>query len=93
MPFYVYILANNENNKYIVGFTNNLVKNIHQMKHSQEGIFASQQINKLVYFERHEHYDDAKRRERDVLNWDDIYTKQIVSLQNGKFEDLYAKIF
>jgi predicted GIY-YIG superfamily endonuclease len=50
-------------------------------------------LNKLVYFERHEHYDDAKRRERDVLNWDDIYTKQIVSLQNGKFEDLYAKIF
>ncbi len=93
MAFYVYILGNKENSKFIVGFTNNLVKNIHEMKTSQTGAAVSQMINKLIYYESHNEYDIAKRRERELLSWDDNYTKTIISLQNAKFEDMYSKIF
>ena len=93
MAFNIYILSNDKNSKFIVGFTQNLVKTIHEMKHMQSGIFESQQIKKLVYFESHDEYNEAKRREREVINWDDAYMKTIISLQNGKFTDLYENIF
>jgi putative endonuclease len=93
MAFYVYILTDDRNSRFIIGFTNNLVKTIHEMKFMQSGIFASQQVKKLVYFERHEEYEIAKRREREVINWEDGYMKTIISLQNAKYADLYEVIF
>ena len=59
----------------------------------QDGFFSNNQVNKLIYFEKQEIYEEAKRREREVMMWEDKYMKTIISLQNGKFEDLYAKIF
>jgi len=93
MAFYIYILSDEKNSKFIVGFTNSLAKTVHETKHSQSGIFASQQITKLVYYEAHKEFDIAKRRERELIMWDDDYMKTIISLQNGKLEDLYNKIF
>jgi len=93
MAFYVYILSNEDNSKFIVGFTNNLVRNIHEMRNSQAGVISRLQINKLVYFESHHDYNEAKRREREIIGWEDGYMKGIISLQNGRFNDLYEKIF
>lgn len=93
MSFYVYILSNQDNSRFIIGFTNNLVRNIHEMKSSQAGASAAAQINKLVYYETHKEYDIAKRREREVIGWEDNYMKTVISFQNAKFADLYHTIF
>ncbi len=93
MTFYVYILTDDKNTKFIVNFTQNLVRAIHEMKNSAQGFFSENQINKLVYFEPHEIYEDARRREREIISWNDEYTRTIVSLHNAKFEDLYDQIF
>ncbi len=93
MAFYIYILANDSNSKFIIGFTRNLVKQVHEVKHMQDGVAAKEKINKLVYYETHPFFEEAKRREAEIISWDDDYTKLIVGLRNAKFADLYSKIF
>jgi putative endonuclease len=93
MAFYIYILSDDRNEKFIIGFTNNLVRQVHELKHMQEGVVANNKINKLIYYETHKEFEEAKRREREIVLWDDEYTKTIISLQNSKFNDLYSKIF
>jgi predicted GIY-YIG superfamily endonuclease len=93
MAFSVYILTDEDNSRFSIGFTNNLVKKIHEVKHQESGRLASQQVNKLVYFETHDIYEDAKRREREILGWEESYTRTVISLMNPRFNDLYKKIF
>ncbi len=93
MAFHVYILSDKKGSRFIVGMTNNLVRQVHEMRNMQQGFYAAQQVNRLVYFESHKDYNEAKRREREMLLWDDNYMKQIISMQNGKFDDLFSRIF
>ena len=86
-------MSDGENNKFIPGFTNNLVKSVHELKCMQSSTDLRAKVNKLVYYEKHDIYEDARRREREVSRWEDSYIKTIVGLQNGRFEDLYEKIF
>lgn len=93
MAFYVYILSDEKNERFIVSFTHNLLKQIHEMKFMQSGLFAKERINKLVYYEVHNHFEEARRREREITSWDDDYMKTIISLQNSGFDDLYGRLF
>ena len=65
--YYVYILANQNNNVLYIGVTSDLVTRIQQHKEKAlDGFTEKYSINKLVYYEFHNDIYDAISREKKV---------------------------
>ncbi len=68
--YYVYILASKRNGTLYVGSTNDLVRRILEHKNKAiPGFTEKYDINQLVYYEEHELYVEAARREKRFKNW------------------------
>ncbi|MDD4528188.1 MAG: GIY-YIG nuclease family protein [Candidatus Margulisbacteria bacterium] len=62
--FYVYVLQNEFDNKFYIGYTNNLERRINE-HHQGKNISTAKRLPlKLIYFEGHLSKTDAERRER-----------------------------
>lgn len=65
--FFVYILTNKNNTVLYTGMTNDLRKRVWEHKEKlYKGFTNKYNVEKLVYFERFSHADDAVLREKQI---------------------------
>ena len=68
--FYVYIMASGRNGTLYVGSTSDLIKRAWEHKNKViPGFTARYNVQTLVYYEVHETYVEAARREKRFKNW------------------------
>ena len=68
--FYVYIMASGRNGTLYVGSTSDLIKRAWEHKNKViPGFTTKYNVHILVYYEVHETYTEAARREKRFKNW------------------------
>ena len=87
--FYVYILANWNNQTIYVGLTNNLERRLYEHKHKLiPGFKKKYNINKLLYYEVFDHSPDAIQREKQLKGWRRSKKEKLIESLNPEWLDL-----
>ena len=90
---FIYILANKHNTTLYTGVTNNLKRRVAEHKlHINSGFTDKYNIEKLVYFEIHEHMRDAIQREKQLKNWRREWKEALINDLNPEWNDLSESI-
>lgn len=90
--YYVYILANWNNNVLYIGVTNNLVRRLYEHKNKLINGFSSKyNVNKLVYFEVTTDVYSAISREKQLKCWSRMKKEAIINKMNPFWNDLSYK--
>ena len=93
MPFYVYILTNQQNGTLYIGRTDDLIKRVWQHKEQlMKGFTSRYDVNKLVHFEI---LDDAAamiQREKSLKRWKRALKIELIESKNPDWHDLYEEI-
>jgi putative endonuclease len=92
MAYYVYIMMNEDNTRHYIGFTNNLARKVQKYKTDLTTYVGKNGLTKLVYYEKHDEFAEAKRREEVVKDWEKDYLKNILKISNKKYEDLFPRL-
>lgn len=91
--FYVYIMASQYNDTLYVGSTSNLIKRVWEHKNNiLPGFTATYNIHLLVYYEIHDSYIEAARREKCFKNWRRQWKLNLIKNINPSWRDLYQEI-
>lgn len=92
--FYVYIMANKPNGTLYVGSTSDLIKRVweHKNRVSPNSFTAKYNTSNLVYYEAHESYQEAARREKRFKKWPRQWKVNIIENLNTAWRDLYIDI-
>jgi putative endonuclease len=91
--FYVYIMASKRNGTLYVGSTSDLIKRIWEHKNKViPGFTAKYNVHLLVYYETHEAYIEAARREKRFKNWSRQWKLNLIEDLNPEWRDLYEEI-
>ena len=91
--FYVYIMSSKRNGTLYVGSTSNLVKRVWEHKNKVIPSFtAKYNVNSLVYYEIHDSYMEAARREKRFKNWCRQWKLNLIEKINPEWHDLYTEI-
>ncbi len=91
--YYVYILSSQRNGTLYVGSTSDLVKRIWEHKNKViRGFTEKYNVNQLVYYEMHELYVEAARREKRFKNWCRQWKLNLIDEFNPTWSDLYDEI-
>lgn len=91
--FYVYIMASKRNGTLYVGSTVDLIKRV--WEHKQKvipGFTATYNVHMLVYYEIHQSYIEAARREKRFKNWSRQWKINTIEQLNSEWRDLYEDI-
>ncbi len=92
--FYVYILSNKPNGVLYIGLTNELERRLGEHKNKiLKGFTYKYNVDKLVYFEEFDTYDEAFARERRLKKWNRDWKVQLIEKENPKWTDLSAEWF
>ena len=87
--FYVYILANKRNGTIYIGMTNELERRIAEHKQKMvKGFTSKYGIDKLVYYEEYDNYNEAFIRERRLKKWNRIWKIELIEKLNPNWDDL-----
>jgi putative endonuclease len=90
---YVYILASRRNGTLYVGSTSDIIKRIWEHKNNIVLSFTSKyHVHMLVYYEMHELYIEAARREKRFKNWPRQWKINLIEKLNPNWNDLYEEI-
>ena len=90
---YVYLLANKRNTTLYLGVTNDLKRRVAEHKlHINSGFTDKYNIEKLVYFEIHEHIYDAIQREKQLKKWRREWKEALITDHNPAWNDLAETI-
>ena len=91
--YFVYILSSKRNGTLYVGSTNDLVKRIWQHKNKIiPGFTAEYNVTQLVYYEVHQQYVEAAKREKRFKNWCRQWKINLIEEFNPGWDDLYNDI-
>ena len=91
--YYIYILADKNNNKIYIGVTNNLLRRSHEHRHGLvEGYTKKHKIHKLVYHEQYYDVRLALGREKQLKKWKREWKNQLIEKQNPQWQDLWDEI-
>lgn len=91
--FYVYILASKRNGTIYVGSTSDLIRRVWEHKNSMvPGFTVKYNVLNLVYYEAHETYMEATRREKRFKNWSRQWKLNLIENQNPEWRNLYEDI-
>lgn len=91
--FYVYIMASKRNGTLYTGSTSDLVRRVWEHKNNLIPGFTSRyKIHLLVYYEMHELYVEAARREKRFKNWPRQWKLNVIEELNPEWRDLYEEI-
>lgn len=91
--FYVYILSNTQNGILYTGSTSDLIKRTWEHKSKlTPGFTAKYKVDRLVYYEVHDSYIEAARREKCFKNWPRQWKINLIEKMNPKWKDLYEEI-
>lgn len=92
--FYVYILANRPQGVLYIGLTNELERRLEEHKSKKlKGFTHKYNVDKLVYFEEFETYDEAFTRERRMKKWNRNWKIELIEKDNPGWKDLSAEWF
>ena len=94
MHYYVYILTNENGNVMYVGFTDNLIRRVHEHKnHLDRGSFTARyNVTKLVYFEETSDVYAAMEREKQIKGWNRKRKNKLVETKNPNWNELYDRL-
>ena len=91
--FYVYIMASSRNDTLYVGSTSDLIKRAWEHKNKViPGFTARYNVHMLVFYEVHETYVEAARREKRFKNWCRQWKLNLIEELNPEWRDLYEDI-
>jgi putative endonuclease len=91
--FYAYIMASKRNGTLYVGSTSDLIKRVWEHKNKlAPGFTAKYNVHILVYYETHETYVEAARREKRFKNWCRQWKLNLIENLNPEWGDLYEEI-
>lgn len=88
--YFVYILTNENNSVFYIGFTSDLKKRVWEHKNSvdDESFSSKYNIVKLIYFEQHKTPASAIRREKLIKRWKKEWKENIIYEMNPYWLDL-----
>ena len=90
---YVYILVSQRNGTLYVGSTLDIIKRTWEHKNKViPGFTAKYNVHMLVYYEVHELYVEAARREKRIKNWPRQWKINLIEGLNPDWRDLYEEI-
>ena len=93
MPFYVYILTNQQNGTLYVGRTDDLIKRTWQHKQKlMKGFSSRYGVDKLVYFEVFDDPANMVRREKRLKTWKRDWKIALIEEKNPDWYNLYDQI-
>lgn len=91
--YYVYILSSQRKGTLYVGSTSNLVRRVWEHKNKVvPGFTEKYSINQLVYYEVHQLYVEAARREKRFKNWCRQWKMNLIEEFNPTWSDLFDEI-
>ena len=89
MQYYVYILANWNNEVLYIGVTNDLERRLYEHKMKLVDGFAEKyNVNKLVYYEYTNEVEAAIAREKQLKGWKRAKKDVLVARMNPEWKDL-----
>jgi putative endonuclease len=92
MPF-VYLLASKPYGTLYVGSTFELARRVWQHKtRAAPGFAAKYSVDRLVWFETHEHLETALVRERQIKKWKRDWKINLIERENPHWADLYPSL-
>lgn len=92
-PSYVYILASRRNGTRYVGSTSDIIKRTWEHKNKVTPSFTAEyNVHILVYYEAHELYVEAARREKRFKNWPRQWKINLIEKIKPEWRDLYEEI-
>ena len=87
--YFVYILTNKWNTTLYIGFTNDIIRRIHEHRSKKfMGFTKKYNIQKLVYFEKALTAEEAKIREQQLKKWNRQWKINLIEKMNPDWEDL-----
>ena len=90
MMFFVYILASQPHGTLYVGVTSHLVQRLWEHKcKAVPGFTAKYGVDRLVWFEPHQDWESAIRREKQIKEWKRAWKIQLIEADNPQWIDLY----
>src|SRR5260370_35928761 len=88
--FFVYLLASQPQGTLYVGVTSDLAQRVWQHKSKAVPGFASTYgVDRRVWFEAHEMWESAFRREKQIKEWKRAWKIQLIEADNPHWADLY----
>ena len=87
--YFVYLMANWNNEVLYIGVTNNLERRVKEHKDQKnKGFTEKYNCNKLVFYEETDEISVALAREKQLKNWHRKWKDALVNKENSKWEDL-----
>ena len=91
---FVYIMASRKNGTIYIGVTSNLIKRVHEHR---DGLIAGftklHGCKLLVWFERFDDLQEARRRELQIKEWKRPWKIRRIEEMNLEWDDLYPTLF
>jgi putative endonuclease len=93
MDFYVYILSSKRNGTLYTGVTSNLIRRVYEHKNNLvNGFTKAYGIHHLVWYENHESWESAIKREKQIKKWKRAWKLNLIEKKNPLWDDLYEDI-
>ena len=90
---FVYIMTNKPEGTIYVGVTNDLVRRVHEHRNHLVKSFTDRyNLERLVWFERHDGPTDAIRREKALKRWNRAWKIDLIKSVNPDWRDLWSEI-
>jgi putative endonuclease len=91
--FFVYLLASRPQGTLYVGVTTDLVQRVWQHKNKAiPGFTTKYGVDRLVWFEAHELWEFAIRREKRIKEWRRAWKIQLIEADNPRWADLFYSL-
>jgi putative endonuclease len=91
--FFVYLLASQAYGTLYVGVTSDLAKRVWEHKaKAVPGFAAKYGVDRLVWYEHHEEWESAIRREKPIKEWKREWKIQLIERENPRRLDLYRDL-
>ncbi|HOH38202.1 MAG TPA: GIY-YIG nuclease family protein [Spirochaetota bacterium] len=91
--YYIYMIANRNNNVLYIGVTNNLKRRVFEHREKLvEGFSSKYNCCKLVWYEQTNNIESAIQKEKQMKKWKREYKSNIINEMNPQWNDLFEDI-
>jgi len=91
--YYVYILSNENNSTFYVGFTKNLIRRTYEHKEGMvPGFTYRYNVKKLLYYEQFTDVRDALEREYRLKKWHRSWKVRLINKFNPGWRNLWDEL-
>jgi putative endonuclease len=90
--YFVYILANAGRSTLYIGLTCDLRRRLFEHQTGYSRFTNRYRVNRLIYFESHDHIHTARQRERTMKRWRRAWKENQINAVNPDWRDLSAGI-